>query len=476
MKRNLVAFLLLACAFLIPSLAAAAQIRAYVAEFAVTPPESGGLKSSLQTLLSSRLASESILPVAAASEADVIVTGSFTQLGKIFSLDAVARLSSGRTLATVYEQGESLDDLIPALGRISAKLKAEVLQRYTQAPQPATAGGTPSQAPGQAASQPGNTLWLSQRIANAQMGLAPVGAAAEGREFFLAESHALRLYRQEKTLKLLAEVQFPLREKVIAVDSTGPDKNGNPRAYVTIMDGESPASKIFSFENGQLKLVAGNLPYLFRALALNGGARKIYAQEMSITDDFFGDVYEMSDTGATVQKKTAIKLPRYANIFNYNTLKGADGKDYPIVLSTDGYLVVYSDAGEEIWRSSEKFGGSETYFQRDAGSTVRDNYEKYRWRFIDQRITVLPNGEVVVPQNFGFFVVGNNRSYSKYSMVDFAWNGSSLEERWRTKQSQNYLADYYYEPDSKALVLLEVVQKEGVFKKGGSTIRVIQTD
>ena len=69
MKKTIVAFLLLACAFAIPSWASAAPIRAYVTEFTTTPPESGGLKATLQTLLASRMASEgAITPVAAPSD------------------------------------------------------------------------------------------------------------------------------------------------------------------------------------------------------------------------------------------------------------------------------------------------------------------------------------------------------------------------------------------------------------------------
>lgn len=474
MKRRLVAILLLACAILIPSLAAATQIRTYVAEFTVPPQDAAGLKSTLQTLLSSRMASEAITPVTAASEADVIITGSYTQLGKVFSLDAAAKLASGRTLATVFEQGESQDDLIPALGKISAKLKAEILKAYPQASAPAPAATPQTPAP-QAASQPGKTVWLSQRIVGAQAALAPGLTRPEGREFFVAENHALRYYRQEKTLKLLAEVEFPQREKVIAVDSAGPDQNGHPRAYVTILDGEAPASKIFSFEDAKLKLVAAKLPYLFRAIALNGAKSRIYAQQMGVSEDFFGDLYEISETGTKIELINPTKLPRYGNVFNYNRVSGPDGKSLATVLSTDGYLLVCSEAGEELWRSSEKFGGSETYFQREAGN-VRDLGEKLRWRFIDQRITVTQNGEIIVPQNSGFFVMGNSRSYSKYALVSFSWNGSSLEELWRTKQNQNYLADYYLDAEAREIVLLEVVQKEGLFGKGGSAVRVVRAN
>jgi len=479
MKRSIVAFLLLACTLFIPALATAGPIKAYVAEFAITPQEAGGLKTTLQTLLSSRMASEAILPVTAAAEAEVLITGSYTQIGKVFSLDAVAKLSSGRTLSTVFEQGESQDDLIPALGKISAKLKAEILQRYPQASAPAPAApraATIAAEPVQTGSLPGSSVWLSQRVKGAQMGLTPALSRGEGREFFLAESHALRVYRQEKTLKLLTEVQLPLSEKIISVDCAGADQDGSLRVYVTIMEGEAPASKIYRYQDKQLKLVASKLPYLFRAIALNGGESKIYAQEMGITEDFFGDLYEVSLTGANVEKKNPIKLPRYANIFNYNRVTGPDGKNYATVLSSDGYLVVYSQEGEEIWRSSEKFGGSETFFLRDNATNVKDTYEKARWRFIDQRITVTKDGQIIVPQNYGFFVVGNNRSYSKYSLVSFNWTGSSMEERWRTKQSQNYLADYFFDQESREFVLLEVVQKEGLFGSGGSTVRVIRAD
>jgi hypothetical protein len=474
MKKTLVAILLLSCPLLLPSLSVAGPIKTYVAEFAVVPQDRSGLKSTLQTLLSSRLASEAITPVAAQADADVIITGSFTRLGKVFSLDSVAKLSSGKTLATVFEQGESQDDLIPALGKVSAKLKSEILQHYPQPQASAPAPKTQEPSP-QAASPRGTTAWLSQRIANAQLGLAPTLTGAEGKEFVVAEPHALNLYRQEKNLKPLAKVEFATKEKVIAVDTTGPDKNGNSRVYVTILDGETPSSQIFSVEQGKFKTIATKLPYLFRAIGLNGSQRKVYAQQVGISDDFYGDLYEVNETSVKVELQNPIKLPRYANIFNYNRLSGPDGKSFPIVFSADGYLIVYSEEGEELWRSNEKFGGSETYFQRELPN-VRDPSEKIKWHFLDQRIMVAANGEIIVPQNAGFFVLGNNRSYSKYSLISFSWNGSSLEENWRTKQSQNYLADFYLDAKTRELVLLEVVQKEGVFSKGGSAVRVIRAE
>jgi hypothetical protein len=489
MKNRFFASLLLAGALLVPLSASAASIKAFVSSVTVAPQESAGLKEALQRLLASRLAGDGISTVDSPAEAQVLVNVSYTQIGKVFSVDAAAKLASGQTLATAFEQGEGQDDLIPAVGRVSAKLKAETLKRYAEAAAPpaAAAPAAPAPAaqaapaaPAQVAAAPvvpqeaGSTLWLSQRIDGAQASIAPAGTLAGARMLFVAEGRTLRVYRQEGKLSLVAEAEIPLREKIISVESTGRESQGGVRAYVTVIDGDAPSSRIYSFENGKLKLAAEKLPYMFRSVGLNGGAAKIYAQEMGRVDDFYGDVYEVSESGDKLALTNPIKMPRFGHIFNFNKFTDGAGKSYFTVFSNDGYLIVYSDQGEELYRSSEKYGGSETYFQRQEQSTARPGEDNIRWRFIQQRITVTEKGDLVVPQNDGFFVVGNQRSYSKHSICCLTWNGSSLEERWRSKLNPNYLADYFLTPGSGELVLLEVVQKAGIFGKGGSAIRVVR--
>lgn len=467
MRRSAATALLFALLLAIPSFAAAAPLKAYVAQFAVTP-DNAGLKSALQTLLSSRLASESVAPVAQPGEADVVVSGSYTQFGKVFSLDASAKDQAGKVVASVFEQGESLDDLIPALTKVSARLKAELARHQAASP---AAAQVPAAAAPQAA-QPAKSGWISQRLAGAQVAMAPGATGPQGRELFVADGHALRVYRQEKTLKLLDEVKFGAREKVIAADSLV-DAGGAARVFVTMLQGESLVSRIYSFEKDKLTQVAGPLPYFFRAIAFGGGAPKLYAQQIGNAEDYYGDLYEAVEKDGKVELANPIKMPRYGNVYNYNRISGPDGASYATVFSPDGYLIVYSEAGDEIWRSTEKFGGSETYFQRETQASAREPEERIRWRFLDQRITTTRDSSILVPQNDGFFVLGNNRSYSKHTLVRLSWNGSSLEETWRSNKNQNYLADYYLDAQAGEIVSLEVVQKEGVFSQGGSAVRTV---
>lgn len=475
MKRPLAAALILLGSLLVPLAASADTIRAYIADFTVSPADSGDLKTTLKRLFASRLSGEGVSTVDSAADADVIVTGSYTMLGKMFSLDAFAKSASGRQLAAAYEQGESLDALIPAVGKLSARIRGDIARQYRQAP---AAASTPAPAPVPAASaiapaadvvrsEPASG-WTSQRIPGAKNTLATWGT----REMLIADEDALQLYRQGAKLTLLTEAKLPERQKVLGIDAIGPDSEGKVLVFVTTLDKEAPASRIYSVQNDTLKLVAQDLPYMFRTMAPFGEAKKLYAQQMGRSEDYYGDVFEASYQNGAVKLDNPIKMPRFGNIFNFNMFRDQSGKAYLTVFSDSGYLLVYTDEGEELWRSSEKFGGTETYFQRRDSENERVSGTPFRTRFIDQRITVTEKGEILVPQNAGFFVLGNQRAYSRYSIVSFAWNGSSLEELWRTKASQNYLPDYAYHPGNRELVLLEVTQKKGLAGKGGSLIRI----
>ena len=473
MKRSLVATLILLGSLLIPLTASADTIRAYIADFTVSPTDSGDLKNTLKRLFSSRLTGEGVSTVDSAAEADVVISGSYTMLGKMFSLDAFAKSLSGKQLAAAYEQGESLDALIPAVGKLSAKLRGDIARQYQQVPAAASAPATvpaPSAKTASAdilRSEP-TSGWISQRIAGAKSAIATWGTG----EMLIADEDVLQLYRQGAKLALVTEAKLPERQKVLGIDTIGPDSEGKVLVFVTTIDKEAPSSRIYSVQNDTLKLVAQDLPYMFRTLAPYGEAKKLYAQQMGRTEDYYGDVFEAAYVNGAIKVSNPIKMPRFGNIFNFNLFRDQPGNQYITLFNEDGYLLVYSQGGEELWRSSEKFGGTETYFQRRDSENERVSGTPFRTRFIDQRITVTDKGEIVVPQNAGFFVLGNQRSYSRYSMVSFAWNGSSLEELWRTKASQNYLADYAYHPESRDLVLLEVTQKRGLAGKGGSLVRI----
>lgn len=469
----------------------AGQLKAYVAPFAVTGAANGAeLKSTLQNLLLSRLGSDSVIAVESPEGADISIKGSYIAFGKVFSLDAVAKNSSGQVLVRAFEQGESQDEMLPAVGKLAKRLLAGIETKsgkIESVPAPVAAPARSqivSASPAVVKAPPQSDIvrvatvaelaasgWISQKLEGELIGIALGRTLASGeREVFIGGIHSVQYFLQGKELKLQAGITLPVYQQLISLDTADLDQDGVPELYLTVMAGEELVSEVWAPEGKALQKIADKLPYYFRSLSVQGQELKIFAQQTSRDSDFFGDLYEVKKKGSLFGISEPIKLPRYANIFNTAIFRSKEGKRLFAVLKQDGYLLVFDETGMNLWESSDKYGGSESFFTRDDFSNMNVTGAARRKIFHEQRITVTKSGEVIVPKNDGFFVIGNNRSYSKNSVFAFAWNGVSLDELWHTKQSQNYLADYRYDEGTKELLMLEVVKKAGIIEKGASAL------
>lgn len=492
MKRILMAFFCLVTA-LVVSQPCLAQQRLYVADVSVVGGKNKDeMKSVIQTLLASRLNSGQIVSVGSAAEADALVTGTYITIGKIFSLDAVAKTSAGKIIARSFVQGEGEDTLIPAVGNLADKLIAE-LQKTNHgssvtgvviAPTMATAAPhsdiiiAPPQVQSAVSgdfikSEPVTTAsgsWQSQRL-EAVANLLAIGSTLPSgeREIFMAEDRRVSYYRKGDGLKLVTSIELSPAEKIISLDTV--ENNGKTELYVTIIRASDLYSQILQVQGNRLVKIAEDLSYYFRAISLAGGAKKLYAQSMGRNDDYYGDVYEAKLNGARVELSKPIKMPRFANIYTFNQFHDKEGNIFTTTYTPDGYLVVYDREQKEMWRSNDKFGGCELYFQRE-GADARVTGDIHRWIFMNQRIQVTAQNEVLVAKNDGFWVLGNARSYKKGAVYNMVWNGSSLEEKWRTKETQNYMPDYVFDESRNEILLLQAVQRSGISTKGASTLLI----
>jgi len=485
-KRSLAVFALLSLLFPV-TFAHAAKLKINVTEFKVTgSPGRDDLKSTLQSLLASRLESDSVQIVESGEASDLTVTGTYITLGKVFSLDARITDSSGKVLGRAFEQGESNDEIIPAITKLSQKIDAVIVKSgssLANAPPPETVRTKPmtskqSEAdiikPEAATTKVIDSGMIGQRLEGVIVGVAEVPGENSGeRQLVAALSHEIRLYGQGKELKLLNSLKdFGENEKIVAIDTADLDGDGISELYVTIFHGEELSSRVYLIENGGFRRIAVSLPYFFRAMSLKGGTKKVYAQEMGREDDYYGGLYEVVKNGNSFKYDNQLKLPRFANIFNCNQISDQKGESFFIVIHPDNYLIVYDSKGEILWKGSDKYGGSENFFLRDNSQNERVTGSKFRRSFLEQRITVTRSGEIIIPKNEGFFVLGDSRSFTKNSIYAFKWNGASLDELWHTKLSQNYLSDYLYDEAKKELLLAEVVKKEGMIDKGASAISI----
>jgi len=470
----------------------AVQIRLFVSGIeTVGVQNKDEMKAIVQTLLASRLNNSGITAVESLAEADVVVSGTYISTGKLFSIDAVAKTVAGKTLTRAFVQGEKADDLIPSVGTLAEKLTAELVKVYSNdkstVPVQAAAAAPVINIPPKTAAvttpvsdfiKPqtvaprSSSDWISPRLTGAANLMALGTTLPNGsREIFLADAHRLAYYRQSGDMKLVSESEMSPADKIISLD-TLQGSDGSIDIYVTIIRRNEPASQVWQVKGDKLFLVAEKLPYFFRTANLSGGPKKLLAQTMGRNEDFFGDVTEATRSGSTITLKSAIKMPRFGTIYSFNQFRDRDGKTLMTVINPDGYLIVYDQQLKELWRSNDKFGGSELYFQKEDDLNMRLTGELTRWIFMNQRIQVSAKSELVVGKNDGFWVLGNSRSYKRGAVYCLAWNGSSLEEKWHTRETQNYMPDFFFEEARNELLLLQTVQRPGMSERGASSLTI----
>ena len=241
---------------------------------------------------------------------------------------------------------------------------------------------------------------------------------------------------------------------------------------MTVMRSDELVSQVWQVKGDKLVVVAEKQPFFFRAASLAGGPKKLYVQTTGRNSDFYGDVAEATRNGSAISIKTPIKLPRYGMIYNFNQFRDSTGKLLTVVLNPDLYLVIYDEKLQEIWRSNDKFGGSELYFLKEDSSNLQVTGDKYRWIFMNQRLVVTAKGEILAVKNDSTWVMGNSRTYKSGSVYCLKWDGSSLEEKWHTREAQNYMPDYLLDESRNELLLLQAVQRPGFSAKGASSLSI----
>ena len=491
--------IILLAALLAPLLALpalAAQVRVYVTDMnAIGVQNKDEMKFTLQTLLASRLNGDSILTVGSIAEADAVVSGTYIVIGKVYSFDAIAKTTGGTTLGRAFIQGDATEELIPVVGKLAEKLSVEVARAYASgvatAPVSRIAPSQTNLVRNQSQSgvqrvQGGDIIkperfvkgsvsgLVSKRLPGAANLMAVGATMPDGtRQVFLAQNNRLQYFRQGDETKLMASTDFKVNEKIISLDTADADGDGNLEIYVTVAKNDDLASQIWEVRNDKLVRIATELPYYFRDLALAGGPKKLYAQESGRGEnDYYGDVFEVTRVGSTIKKGTVIKMPRFGDIFSFNQFRGTEGELLTIVINPNGYLIVYNPEMKELWRSNDPFGMSALYFQKSDDDRARFTGDRFRWIFMKQRIQVTSKNEIMVGKNDGMFVIGNARNYKRGAVYNFSWDGSSLEEVWRTKDTQNYMPDYWYDEPRNELLILQMPQKPGPFEEGAASLAI----
>ena len=470
--RITVLILLMLLAVQVAVTAAAAPLKVFIAPVsAVGVPNRDEAQAAVKTLLTTRLARESIVTVGSAAEADRIVTVSYVVAGQTFSLDAVSS-SGDKPLISIFVEGEHPGGLISAVGKLADKIAAEISKNHFSLPLPLTTSGEIVRI--NEATVGTHANWRSQPLPGAFNIITAGAVNPDGsRDVFIADNHRLLHYRQGKDFLLVSEKELKLFEKIISLDVIDAGK-GSVDLYLTVVRNEQPASQIWQVRGDSLQLIAENLPYYFRVLSLPGSARKLYVQKSGGEQFFLNEVFEAERQGAAIVLKNQLKLPRLATIYNFNEFADKNGRYYTVVLSPENKLIVFGGEQRELWRSNDTYGGSELFLEKQI---LGDGSEQsVSQTFMNQRIQITSGGDLLVGKNESVRFLGKKGDYGSGSVQCLVWSGDHFERKWHTRVSENYMPDFFYDDRSKEILQLELVNRPNIFSKGNTILVIRKVD
>jgi hypothetical protein len=302
----------------------------------------------------------------------------------------------------------------------------------------------------------------------------------------ITDGQGVYVYELERGgIKLLWSRPGETRDNVLSVDAADINQNGVDEIFVTnyTTDGRL-RSYVVEFQKTTFVRSSEEIPLHFRVMQGPAGTTALYGQAAGDNKPFDGPVRRYGWREGRYAPAEAVALPKpFAMLYDFGfaDLDG-DGAAEVLVLDQNDYLRVFDRGGNEMYRSSDRFGGSERVVEwnpQRAAENNRTGIEPER-RTLQARIAFLNvTGEgkrqVVLPKNTpstGYMF--KTRLYDRGRIVGLAWDGMGMQAEWETRELPGYVADFGViqgESGERQLVVL-VVQTNliGVTKSRSTVI------
>ena len=156
-----------------------------------------------------------------------------------------------------------------------------------------------------------------------------------------------------------------------------------------------------------------------------------------------------------------------------------DGSETVVAFGEDDRLGVFSRSGEKIWKSDERFGGSNNFLLKTPDSEKRV--------FLPQRVFITDlnrdgNYEVTVVKNHSTtgYLFRQSVVYNGAQIVSLFWDGLGLALNWSTRKVSGYFSDIAIgdiDNDGKPEIAAVVQSNQGsLLKKTKSSIITYDLD
>ncbi len=320
-------------------------------------------------------------------------------------------------------------------------------------------------------------IWIGPNMDGNPAGIAIADFDGDGQdEIAVAMEDHLKVFRlTDDKLKLLEKVYFAPGIHLLSLDTVDLDNNGQPELYLSANSGAKLSSQVVEFVAGHYTVTRNAIPWFMRVIEFPQEGRVLVAQPLGeVETPLAATPFRVALKKGKLVRGGDLALPRNANILSFLPFRGNDNDLLYSFITARDYLYVTTPSGMKLWQSGDEYGGSEVFLKND----VDPSRELIQPIYIQQRLLLLPTGEVLAARNKGPRWLEGYKNFKSSHVVALKWNGFAMEESWQTSDQDGYLADFAVadtdNDGENELVMAIKFKNKNLLQKGRSAIVIYE--
>jgi hypothetical protein len=246
----------------------------------------------------------------------------------------------------------------------------------------------------------------------------------------------------------------------IGVDVADINGNGRPEIFITsfALGRQSLQSFALEYDGKTFNRITSDMSYFLRVVDIPGRGAVLLGQKHMLGEPYGGTISEMIWRDGRYEPDTRINVSGNVLGITIGDITN-DGTESMAVYNSGDYIRVISASDKNLWKSSEKYGGSTIYYEN-------------RGHYLPTRLLAMKSpkdGKTMVLAVKNHDIADRKlktfRDFTEAQVILFAWDGLGLAPQWKTRKISGMIRDFAigdFNNDGKKDLLCAVVLDEGV--------------
>lgn len=284
--------------------------------------------------------------------------------------------------------------------------------------------------------------WSSYELASGELiALGDVNGSGT-KELIVSDGNDIRIYSMIKELQEIWFIKGKPDERHLSIDILDFNNNGRAEIFVTsLIDESSMSSYVVEYDPSEgYKKIWDKASYFLR---IQG--KTLLMQKFSRFEIFSGPVFMGKWEGGHYEPDAPLKLPEDVNIYGFTFIDWQNKGDIQIMtFDNEGYLNLYDNSGQLIWKSSEKYGKFDLSFEKETHSIASPIKE---WVIRDRLISVSTERgeEVIVPKKILVLSQMPGLGIKGAEVYSLWWDGGIMDENLILRKVSGAITGYWVE-------------------------------